>query len=80
MQANFPDSIESIPRLGPTDLSSNIFNGAGKAPALKSIDKSVTSWNVNCPVIIPLPPVIGSLIFGALITLLSRIIANKLNN
>ena len=43
IDANFPDLIESAPKLGPTVRSSTIFNGAGKAPALKSIAKSVAS-------------------------------------
>ena len=31
--------MESAPKPGPTDLSSIIFNGAGKAPALNKTDK-----------------------------------------
>ena len=36
-----PALIESLPRSGPTLLSSIMFNGAGKAPDLKRSDKSV---------------------------------------
>ena len=73
-----PDLIESSPRSGPTVLSSTMFNGAGNAPDLSSKDKSVASWKVKLPEIIPLPAVIGSLIEGALIILPSKTIANLL--
>ena len=67
-----PALIESSPRSGPTVLSSTIFNGAGKAPDLKSKARSVAVCNVKLPEIWPLPPKIGSLISGALIILLSK--------
>ena len=53
-----------------------IIRGAGKDPDLSSKAKSVADWNVKFPVITLLPPIIGSLITGALIILLSKIIAN----
>ena len=40
---NLPDSIESLPKSGPTVLSSTIFFGVGKAPDLNNKAKSVTS-------------------------------------
>ena len=70
-----PAFIESSPRSGPTVLSSTTDNGAGKAPDLKSNARSVASWKVKSPEITPLPPVIASLITGALIASLSRMIA-----
>ena len=71
-----PALIESFPKSGPTVLSSIISNGAGKAPDLNNSAKSVAVWKVKFPVIWPEPPTIASLIVGALIILLSRIIAN----
>ena len=38
---SIPALIESCPKSGPTVLSSMIFNGAGKAPDLKSKARSV---------------------------------------
>ena len=76
ISAFLPAFIESAPKLGPTDLSSIIFIGAGKEPALRSTAKSLADSGVKFPVMFPCPPVIGSLICGALITLLSRIIAS----
>ena len=70
--------MESSPRSGPTVLSSKMFYGAGKAPDLRSKAKSVADWNVKFPEIWPVPPNIGSLICGALIILLSKIIAKRL--
>ena len=64
------------PKSGPTVLSSTIFIGVGKAPDLNNKAKSVTSWKVKLPDIVPLPPVIASLITGALIIFLSNTIAN----
>ena len=75
-KAIIPALIESWPRSGPTVLSSIISKGAGNAPDLSSNAKSVADWKVKSPVITPLPPNIGSRILGALITLLSKIIAN----
>ena len=71
-----PDLIESSPKSGPTVLSSRMIKGAGRAPDLRSRAKSVADWKVKFPEICPLPPKIGSLICGALIILLSKIIAN----
>ena len=68
--------MESSPRSGPTVLSSTTFNGVGKAPDLNNKAKSVASWKVKLPEIIPLPPVIGSLMDGALIICPSKTIAN----
>ena len=73
-----PDFIESFPRSGPTVLSSTIKIGVGKAPDLNSNARSVASWKVKLPDIVPLPPVIDSLITGALITLSSKTMANLL--
>ena len=41
MSESIPALIESCPKSGPTVLSSMIFNGAGKAPDLKSKARSV---------------------------------------
>ena len=68
--------IESFPREGPTERSSKIVNGAGNAPALRRTAKSLAVSNVKFPDICPLPPVIASLITGALITSPSNTIAN----
>ena len=68
-----PASIESWPKSGPTDLSSTIFKGAGKAPDLNNKAKSVALWKVKFPVIWPLPPIIASWTTGALIIFPSRI-------
>ena len=73
-----PAFIESFPKSGPTDLSSIIFSGAGKAPDLNNNAKSVADWKSKFPVIWPEPPTIASLIVGALIILPSKIIANCL--
>ena len=43
IEAILPAAIESAPNPGPTDLSSTISNGAGKAPALNKTAKSVAS-------------------------------------
>ena len=53
-----------------------MIKGAGNAPALKRIAKSLASSDVNPPEICPDPPKIASLITGALTTLPSRTIAN----
>ena len=70
-----PDLIESLPRSGPTVLSSAIIKGVGKAPDLSNKERSVADWNVKLPDIVPLPVVIESWITGALITSLSKKIA-----
>ena len=41
--AFLPASMESIPRLGPTVLSSNTLIGAGRDPALKRTAKSLAA-------------------------------------
>ena len=41
IRAKTPASIESLPKSGPTVLSSIIFNGAGRAPDLNNSAKSV---------------------------------------
>ena len=74
--AFFPAFIESSPRLGPTVLSSNTFIGAGSEPALSKTAKSLAVSGEKLPLIFPEPPVIGSRICGALITLSSNNIAN----
>ena len=76
--AILPADIESAPNPGPTDLSSIISRGAGRAPALNNTARSVASWLVKLPVIIPEPPVIAELITGAVITTPSKITANLL--
>ena len=73
-----PYFIESSPRSEPTFLSSIIFIGAGKAPALRRIDNWLASSVVKLPDIWPLPVKIGSRITGALKISLSRIIARGL--
>ena len=74
--AYLPAAIESAPNSGPTDLSSSMIRGAGSAPALNNIARSFASSASKPPEICPEPPTIGSLILGALIILLSKIIAN----
>ena len=49
MQAAFPESIESCPKLGPTVLSSKIVIGAGSAPALSKIARSFADWALKRP-------------------------------
>ena len=50
--------------------------GAGREPALNKTAKSFAVSGEKFPLIFPCPPVIGSLIWGALMTLLSKRIAN----
>ena len=76
IDAILPAAIESAPNPGPTERSSTIFRGAGNAPARNKTAKSVASWEVKLPVIIPEPPVIAELITGAVITTPSRTTAN----
>ena len=73
-----PFCILSLPKSGPTVLSSMILIGAGNAPDLSKIDKSLASWTVKFPDICPLPVVIASLITGALTTSLSITMAKFL--
>ena len=47
-----PFSIFSLPRLGPTVLSSTNFIGAANAPALKSNANSLASCGDQTPVIL----------------------------
>ena len=47
--AYFPAAIESAPKSGPTDLSSKIISGAGKAPARKRIARSFASSESKPP-------------------------------
>ena len=51
-------------------------SGAGSAPARSRIARSLAACTVKLPEIWPEPPVIGSRITGAEITLLSSTIAN----
>ena len=51
-----PAAIESAPKPAPTDLSSTISKGAGKAPALNKTARSEASCALKFPVIIPEPP------------------------
>ena len=62
VRAFFPALIESIPRLGPTVLSSKTSIGAGKDPALSKTARSLAVSGEKLPLIFPCPPVIGSLI------------------
>ena len=73
--ARVPCAMESAPRLGPTILSSIIFTGAGRAPALNIIARSFASFMLANPSICVLPPGIFSLIDGAMCTFWSRTIA-----
>ena len=70
-----PARMESEPRLGPTVRSSTTVSLAGRAPERRTIARSVASWVVKRPEILPEPPRIGSLIPGAVTTLLSSTIA-----
>ena len=76
IKAFFPASTESNPKLGPTVLSSKTLIGAGNEPALNKTAKSLAALAEKFPLIFPCPPVIGSLICGALTTLLSKSIAS----
>ena len=49
--AILPDEIESLPNPGPTERSSKIIIGAGKAPDLKTKAKSLVSCKEKLPVI-----------------------------
>ena len=51
-----PSSIFSLPRLGPTVLSSTNFMGAARAPALNKSASSLASCGVPTPVILKLVP------------------------
>ena len=75
--AILPDWIESAPRPGPTERSSKIIIGAGKAPDLRTRAKSFVSCVEKLPVICPLEK-ICDWITGALTTLPSRTIAKAL--
>ncbi len=66
----------SAPSSGPTLRSSTTVSGAGSAPARSSTARSVAEAAVKLPLIWPRPPVIGSRITGALITLSSSTMAN----
>ena len=77
LRAFFPALIESSPRLGPTVLSSKTVIGAGNEPALSNTAKSFAVSGEKFPLIFPCPPVMGSRIWGALITLPSRRIASR---
>ena len=74
--AKNPALIESAPRLGPIERSSTTVSGAGKAPARNSTARSLASWTEKLPLICPWPPMIGSRMTGALITLPSSTMAN----
>ena len=76
INAFFQASMESNPKLGPTVLSSRTLIGAGNEPALSNTAKSLAALAEKLPLILPWPPVIGSLICGALTTLLSKSIAS----
>src|SRR5437660_1218846 len=78
MLATAPAWIESAPSSAPTVRSSRIVIGAGRAPARSSSARSLADCTVKLPEMMPLPPVIGSRITGALITLLSSTMANGL--
>ena len=73
-----PAFIESIPKDGPTVLSSIIFTGAGSAPAFSTIARSLASFILSKPVIRALPFAILTRNEGARKTLLSKIIAKRL--
>ena len=62
IRAFLPAFIESIPKLGPTVLSSKTSIGAGNEPALSKTAKSLAVSGEKLPLIFPWPPVIGSLI------------------
>ena len=49
--AILPEDIESLPKPGPTERSSKIVIGTGKAPDLNTKAKSLVSSNVKLPVI-----------------------------
>ena len=74
--ARLPASTESLPKPGPTVLSSSTSSGAGRAPARKSKASSFASSTEKPPVMTPLPPNIGDCIRGALTTVLSRTTAS----
>ena len=77
-EAILPAAIESAPKPAPTDLSSTISSGAGRAPALNNTAKSEAPCASKLPVIIPEPPVIALFILGAVITTPSSNTANLL--
>jgi len=55
-----------------------MVSGAGSAPARNSKARSLALCTVKLPVMTPDPPVIGSLMTGAEITLLSSTMAKRL--
>src|SRR5262249_26161001 len=73
-----PLAIESWPRPGPTVRSSMMVSGAGNAPALSRMARSLALSTVKLPDICPEPPRMGSRMTGADITWLSRTMANGL--
>ncbi len=78
MPAVLPASIESAPRLGPTERSSMIERAAGRAPDRSKSESLFTSSWLKLPVICPRPPGISERITGAEMTLLSRTMAKGL--
>jgi len=65
MAAVIPALILSEPNVGPTVLSSIIFTGAGKLPALRIITRSLLSSIEKEPVILASPLGILSSMVGA---------------
>ena len=70
-----PARMASAPNSGPTVRSSTMVSGAGRAPARSSTERSLAVRTVKEPLICPWPPVMGSRITGALITLSSSTMA-----
>src|SRR3990167_860123 len=64
-QDHIPERMESSPKVGPTVLSSIIFTGAGKAPARKTVERSLASSVLKLPSITALPSGILVLMVGA---------------
>ena len=77
MLATLPAAMESAPSPEPTERSSRMTSGAGRAPARSSSARSCASCTENLPLIWPLPPTMGSRMSGALMTLPSRTMANR---
>ena len=71
--------MESSPSEGPTVLSSMTFTGAGRAPALKTVARSLASSALKLPSIMALPSGILERITGADWTMSSRTIARFLS-
>ena len=76
--AMIPSRMESAPSSGPTVRSSTTVSSTGSLPERSEMASWSAVSTVKLPDICACPPRIGSLMFGAEMTTLSRMIANGL--